>query len=138
MKPKTAPPAGKGKKTALHSANGHKPKHPAEIEFARILDFYGVGWEYEPKTFPLEWDENGKVKLAFAPDFYIPDFDLYVELTTMRQSLVTTKNRKLRRMAELYPEVNVKILYHRDLENLMVKYGLHKPTMPWKTTSNES
>lgn len=130
---------GTKRKAAANDANSnHQPKHPAEVEFARILDFYGVQWEYEPRTFALEWDAKGKVKKAFAPDFYLPDFDLYVELTTMRQHLVTQKNRKLRRLQELYPEVNVKILYHRDLANLMVKYGLHKPTLPWKTTSSES
>src|SRR5262245_13256296 len=116
----------------------HKPTHPAEVEFARILDFYGVRWEYEPRTFALEWDKDGKVKQAFAPDFYLPEFDLYIELTTMRQSLVTQKNRKVRRLKELYPEVNVKVMYQRDLANLMRKYGLHKPALPWKTTSNKS
>jgi hypothetical protein len=115
-----------------------KPKHPAEIEFARILDFYGIPWEYEPRTFELECDEQGNVTGAFSPDFYLPDSETYIELTTMRQDLVTTKNRKLRRLRELYPEVNVKILYARDLKHLMVKHGLHKPNLPWKTTSHRS
>lgn len=115
-----------------------QPSHPAEVEFARILDFYGIQWEYEPRTFPLEWDQEGAVKLAFSPDFYLPAFDLYIELTTMRQRLVTIKNRKVRRLRELYPEVNIKILYDKDLQNLMVKYGLHRRALPWKTTSRES
>ncbi len=116
----------------------HKPTHPAEVEFARILDFYGIQWEYEPRMFPLEWDAQGNVKKAFSPDFYLPDLDLYVELTTMRQDLVTAKNRKIRRLQELYPEINVKILYQRDLKHLMVKHGLHQPALPWKTTSPRS
>lgn len=112
--------------------------HPSEDEFARILTFYGIRWEYEPRTFPLEWDENGQVKEAFTPDFYLPDLDLYVELTTMRQALVTKKNRKIRRLKELYPDVNIKILYRRNLHSLMVKYGLHKQGLPWTTTSSKS
>lgn len=98
--------------------------HQAEAEFARILDFYGIHWEYEPRTFELEWDEEGRVTEAFSPDFYLPEQDLYVELTTLRPELSTRKNRKLRRMQELYPDVHVKLFKRGDLRNLMVKYGL--------------
>ena len=98
--------------------------HPSEREFARVMDFYRIRWEYEPRTFPIEWDENQNVVKAFTPDFYLPDLDLFIELTTMRQSLVTKKNRKVRLLRELYPEVNIKILYERDYKNLIWKYGL--------------
>jgi cytidylate kinase len=98
--------------------------HPSEREFARVMDFYRIRWQYEPKTFPIEWDENQNVLKAFTPDFYLPDLDLYIELTTMKQSLVTKKNRKVRRLRELYPEVDIKILYERDYRNLIWKYGL--------------
>ena len=98
--------------------------HPSEREFARVMDFYRIRWEYEPKTFPIEWDDNHNVSKAFTPDFYLPDLDLFIELTTMKQSLVTKKNRKVRLLRELYPEVNIKILYERDYKNLIWKYGL--------------
>lgn len=96
--------------------------HASEAEFARILDFYGIRWEYEPRSFPLEWSEDGRVVESFSPDFYLPDFDLYIELTTLRQNLVTRKNRKLRRLRTLYPGVRVKIFYARDYRNLLAKY----------------
>ncbi len=98
--------------------------HPAEEIFARILDFYGIPWEYEPRTFPLAWDEAGNVVEAFTPDFYLPDQDLYIELTTLRPQLSTRKNRKLKRLQELYPEVNIKLFKRRELRNMMLKYGL--------------
>jgi len=98
--------------------------HPAEAAFAQILDFYQMKWEYEPVTFPLEWDEEGNVLVAFSPDFYLIDDDMYVELTTMKQNLVTKKNRKLRLLQELYPGVKCKLMYRRDIKNLAVKYGL--------------
>jgi hypoxanthine phosphoribosyltransferase len=98
--------------------------HPAEELFARILDFYGVEWHYEPTTFPLEWDEDGRVTEAFSPDFYLPGQDLYIELTTLRPQLSTFKNRRLRRMQELYPQVHVKLLKRRELRAMLVKYGL--------------
>jgi hypothetical protein len=98
--------------------------HPAEETFAKILDFYGIPWEYEPRTFPLEWDENENVKEAFSPDFYLPEQDLYIELTTLRPQLSSHKNRKLKRMQKLYPEINIKLFKRREIRNLMLKYGL--------------
>ena len=98
--------------------------HPIEASFARILDFYKLEWEYEPRTFPLEWDEEGNVTSAFTPDFYLPQQDLYVELTTVRPSLSNFKNRKLRRLQELYPDVNIKLFKRRDVRKLLIKYGL--------------
>ncbi len=99
--------------------------HPAEQMFARILDFYGVQWIYEPRTFDLEWDEKGKVILAFTPDFYLPDQNLYVELTTLRPQLSTRKNKKMKLMQELYPDIQIKLMKRRDMRDLMVKYGLY-------------
>ncbi len=98
--------------------------HPSERVAATILDFYRVRWEYEPTTFPIEWDRLGKVLASFSPDFYLPDFDLYIELTTMSQKLVTKKNRKVRRLKELYPDVNVKIFYQKDFRRLLFKFGI--------------
>jgi len=99
--------------------------HPAEEMFARVMDYYGVRWIYEPRTFDLEWDANGKVTLAFTPDFYLSDQDLYVELTTLRPQLSTKKNKKMRLMAELYPDINIKLMKRREMRDLMVKYGLY-------------
>ena len=62
---------------------------------------------------------------SFNPDFYLPEYNLYIELTTLKQSLVTEKNRKLRRLRELYPDVHIKIFYGRDFRQLLLKYGLH-------------
>ncbi|MCP4359557.1 MAG: hypothetical protein GY796_16225 [Chloroflexi bacterium] len=98
--------------------------HPIEAEFARILDYYHIRWQYEPHTFELEWDEAGNVLKAFSPDFYLPEQDLYVELTTMRPKLITKKNRKIRRLQQLHPEINVKLFKRSDLRDMMIKYGM--------------
>jgi hypothetical protein len=97
--------------------------HASEAEMARILDFYAVRWEYEPDTFPILWNLDGDVVESFSPDFYLPDLDCYLEMTTLRQKLVRKKNRKLRRLRELYPAVNIKLFYARDFRALMLKYG---------------
>ena len=94
------------------------------MECAKVLDYYGVPWEYEPKTFVLEEDEDGRVVEAFKPDFYLPEQDLYVEVTVMKQSLVTRKNRKLRKLRERYPDVRIKLFYKRDIERLAERYQL--------------
>jgi len=96
--------------------------HPSEQDLARLLDFYCIEWLYEPRSFPLRW-EGDKIAEMFTPDFYLPELDLYVELTTLKQSLLTDKNRKLRRLKELYPEVNVKLLTKSDFLKLLAKYG---------------
>jgi hypothetical protein len=98
--------------------------HRAELECAKILDYYGVPWEYEPRTFVLAEDERGRVAEAFTPDFYLPQQDLYVEVTVMKQSLVTRKNRKLRKLRARYPDVKVKLFYKRDIERLAERYHL--------------
>ena len=90
---------------------------------ARILDFYDVRWDYEPHTFPILWTLDGTVVESFSPDFFLPDLDLYLEMTTLRQKLVRKKNRKLRRLRELYPSINIKLFYARDFRALMLKYG---------------
>ena len=89
-----------------------------------MLDFYGVAWAYEPRTFVLEQDEDGRVTEAFTPDFYLPEQNLFLEITMMKQRLVTRKNRKLRKLRERYPDVQVKLFYKRDIERLAQRYRL--------------
>jgi hypoxanthine phosphoribosyltransferase len=95
-----------------------------ELECAKLLDYYRVPWDYEPRTFVLERDADGNVIEAFRPDFYLPDQDLYLELTVMKQSLVTRKNRKLRKLRQLYPDVKIKLFYKRDIQRLAERYRL--------------
>jgi hypothetical protein len=99
--------------------------HRSEQEFARILDFYQIAWLYEPRSFDIAWDKSGVPVQKFTPDFYLPELDLYIEITTMNQKLVTKKNRKVRLLKELYPEVKCKIFYQKDYRNLLMKYGIN-------------
>jgi len=103
--------------------DGPRFAHASEAEMARILDFYDVRWEYEPVTFPILWDLDGDVLESFAPDFYLPELDIFLEMTTLKQRLVRKKNRKLRRLRELYPDVRIKLFYARDFRAMMLKYG---------------
>lgn len=100
--------------------------HPSEEEFGALLTFYRISWLYEPTTFPLEQDEEGRVTQAFSPDFYLPDYDLYIELATRKQGQMTHKNRKIRRLRELYPDVRIKLVNRRTFADLLLKFGLDR------------
>lgn len=100
--------------------------HPSEAEFARVLDYYNISWQYEPHAFPLSYDSEGRVSEAFSPDFFLPDFNLYVELTTQRQKLVWKKNKKIRQLQILYPDINIRVVYGRDYHSLLKKFGLDR------------
>ena len=95
-----------------------------ELECAKLLDYYRVPWDYEPTTFVLERAADGSVVEAFKPDFYLPQQDLYLELTVMKQSLVTRKNRKLRKLRQLYPDIRIKLFYKRDIQRLAERFRL--------------
>lgn len=121
------------------SGHGITPAGPPSIErrpfanrseqiFANLLDFYRIAWEYEPRAFPLRWESDGRIAESFTPDFYLPEFDTYIELTTMKQSLVTRKNRKVRQLRSLYPGVNIQVLYQRDFQDLVFRFGLSPAT----------
>ncbi len=73
---------------------------------------------------------QGQRDRLFTPDFYLLDFDLYIELTTMSQKLVTKKNRKVRRLKELYPDVNIKIFYQKDFRALLARFGVAAEAQP--------
>ncbi len=118
-----------------NSENG-KPHFagPVEETFAKILDYYGIDWVYEPRTFPLEVDANGNLIEAFTPDFYLPQQDLYIELTTLRPHLARYKNRRMRLMQQLYPDVKIKLLKRRELRDMLIKYGLMQEAEPIQGT----
>ena len=120
-------PPGRARHPASAPAGQVRFAHPSERLFACLLDISAVRWEYEPVEFPLQWDAHGSPVSGFRPDFFLPDFGVFIELTTADQRLVTRKNRKLRLMRELYPEVPVSIVYQRDFADLMASHGLGDP-----------
>jgi hypothetical protein len=110
--------------TELLPSDAVRFAHASERQFAKLLDFYQIAWAYEPTSVPIAWDRDGVPSQRFTPDFYLPEFDLYIEITTLNQKLVTKKNRKVRRLRERYPEIRCKVFYQRDYLSLVTKYGL--------------
>jgi hypoxanthine phosphoribosyltransferase len=115
-------PAGPTEPKQLPKLKKVRFVHPSEEEFASILDFYNIEWVYEPRAFPINWEER-RVTQMFTPDFYLPRYDLYVELTTMKQRSVTAKNKKLRRLRQLYPGIKITLLYKKDFERMLARFG---------------
>ena len=126
--PKVRDNVNKANKPDSLFINAEKIKfaHESEKEFARILDFYRIRWEYEPKTFLLEWDSEGSVIEAFSPDFFLPDQNLYVELTTQKPRQAWKKSRKIRRMKELYPDINIRLIDKKGFESLLRKHSIEQ------------
>jgi hypothetical protein len=112
-----------------HGTKATKFAHRSEEEFARLLDYYGVRWEYEPHVFVLEWSEDGNPTESFTPDFYLPDFGYYIELTTRRKNLVARKRSKIERTQARYPSVMIKLFHPSDFAKLMMKYEATAPAL---------
>ena len=106
------------------SAPGERFANLSEEIFAKILTLYGVEWIYEPLEFPLAWDENGAPTRGFRPDFYLPQMHTFIELTILEQRLVTKKNRKVRELRSLYPEVSIEVVYRGDFLALAERHGV--------------
>lgn len=96
--------------------------HKSEANFAELLDLYGIKWIYEPMSFPLKWGSDGSIKMMFTPDFYLPDQNLFLEITTMNQKLVTKKNKKIKLTQKLYSNLRFKIIYEFQYIELLNKY----------------
>lgn len=96
---------------------------------ADALDALGIEWEHEPREFKLAPNLNGKNR-GFRPDFYLPTLDVYVEVTTQRD--LNRKNRKMRLMAEAYPDVRVFLMRRGDLHDpeAYLREVLELPTKP--------
>ncbi|MEN6390696.1 MAG: cytidylate kinase family protein [Syntrophomonas sp.] len=99
-------------------------KNASEEEFAQILTMHNIEWEYEPRTFPIKWDTEGNITLAFKPDFYLPRFDTYIELTTMEQKYVSDKKKKVQLLKKLYPGTNINIVFKNDFYSLVNRFGI--------------
>jgi hypothetical protein len=110
-------------KTTDDIAAGTPFAHPAEEALAELFDRHGIRWRYEPHVFEIRRDRDGRTLQAFRPDFFLPDLDIYVECTMMKQSLTNRKNQKARN-AEAQHGIVVCLLYRRDLERLSARHGL--------------
>ena len=98
--------------------------HPSEEKFACILDYKRIKWKYEPHMIVLK-EKNGITVKGFRPDFYLPDKDLYIEISTAKNQ--GKKNRKMTMVADLYPHINIILLTNKRLERIFKRYDFLWP-----------
>jgi len=71
-----------------------------EIKFAYFLDCSGIKWKYEHKTFDLG-------NSTYTPDFYLPEFDCYIEIKGYWHP---NNIKKFFKFINIYKLINIKIL----------------------------
>ena len=94
--------------------------HYSEQLFTEHLDLFEIDWVYEPRSFPLKWG-SGAIKMMFTPDFYLPEYDTYIEITTMDQKLITKKQKKIKLARKLYPQTTFKLINEQEYYNFLTK-----------------
>lgn len=125
--PNSGPPAGVHPSRSLTSEEIDFPS-TFESLLADFLDFNFVVWEYEPHFFAFELGDDGRPTAGFRPDFYLPASGVYYELTTGSPRVINLKNRRLRRLAELHPGVEVRLWRAADYRGLADHLGIRTPT----------
>lgn len=71
---------------------GHFVRSTWEANFARILNYLGIEYQYEPRRF----DINGIT--TYTPDFYIPSLDLWIEIKGWDVNLSKLKRKAVRKL----------------------------------------
>lgn len=94
-----------------------------ELEWAKFFDFYELPWDYEPTVFVFGLSDQGGY-FGFRPDFYLPEQDLYVEITVGKSVTLSRKNKKIRKLRQMYPDVKLKVFRRSDFVALAARIGL--------------
>ena len=81
-----------------------------EAKFAQFLTLSGIEWLYEPKRFDLG-------ELTYLPDFYIPEWDLYIEI---KGWFYKQDKRKIKLFKKKFPKMRIKVLLYNELKELGV------------------
>jgi len=98
---------------------GYYVRSSWEANFARLLMFLGVDFEYEPKRFVMK-DEEGRVVATYLPDFFLTDLNRYVELKGRWDDFAREKVELFRR---IYPSVILDVVESADYRRLESKFS---------------
>jgi len=84
-----------------------------EANIARLFNYLGIKWIHQPRTFDLG-SQN------YTPDFYLPDYNVYIEVKNFLWKYSRIRDRKFRK---LYPDINLILLLKKDYLKLEKKYS---------------
>lgn len=85
--------------------------HVCEEEFARMLDARDISWRYKPRTFAVEWDEEGNFVDCFTPDFYLTANEMYIALMAPDRNVSNTKIRHVKMLRRQHPEIRIELFH---------------------------
>lgn len=74
--------------------NGHTFRSMMEARWAVFFDYFGFQWDYEPDGFEVDGEK-------YLPDFYLRDFDLYVEVKHKNGAQETELARRFARIRQV-------------------------------------
>lgn len=81
-----------------------------EQEFARSMDRHSILWQYKPRTFSVEWDEDGNFIDSFTPSFFLPARNVFIELLAPDCRLSSERARKARQLQQQHPAITIEVL----------------------------
>ncbi len=86
---------GKGIKKVLYNSKSNGKTYLRsgwELEVAKLLDLNNLIWKYEP--FPIPYIDDKKNQHITIPDFYLPKYNLIIEVKSTRKDFLSTRNIK--------------------------------------------
>jgi len=102
--------------------NGVKFRSTYEVRFAYVLDLLEIEWQYEPRWFVYSVDKWEDRK--YKPDFYLPELDIYVEVTGCMPKAKADKLFAASEQNEIFLlVVDGIILESLDLNNNEIKFS---------------
>lgn len=79
-----------------------------EANFARILNLLKIKWVFQPESFDLKFQK-------YTPDFYLPEYDLYVEIKNFLSNYSAKRDKAFRK---LYPDKNLSLILRPEYTKL--------------------
>lgn len=84
-----------------------------EANIARLFNYSDIKWKHQPKIFDLKTQ-------TYTPDFYLPEYDMYIEVKNFLWKYSEIRDRKFRK---LYPDINLILLLKKNYLELEKEYS---------------
>lgn len=95
-----------------------------EANLARLFNRFCITWVHQPETFDLHGQR-------YTPDFYLPEYDLYIEVKNFLAPYSKDRDEGFRR---LYPKVDLKLLLKEEYLEIEKNYSRCIPRWEYKNS----
>ena len=96
---------------------GHYVRSSWEADFARVLNYCGMKYEYEPRRFTLQRADGGT--LTYAPDFFVPELHCWYEIKGWMDQ---RSAEKIRLFKEQYADERLVVIDKTQFAELQMRY----------------